>query len=186
MSQTIRNFDLLSMVPPSIRYDEQVIAACSALETELQEITTLADSIEIINNLSTLDADILDHLAWAWHVDFYEDTLDLDTKRSLVKNAIQWHRKKGTTAVVQEYVSTILENAEVQEWFDYSGDPYHFRVVKIGGEMLEADQYTRLKSVIDTVKNARSYLDGVSLSRTLTGTMYLGGAISIHKRMEVG
>lgn len=172
--QNTRNFDLLSLLPSSLQSDAQVIAACSALEGELQAVSTAVDEIMIVSKLDTLPAEVIDHLAWQWHVDFYEDSLALVIRRALVKKSIPWHRRKGTKAIVQEYVSTVLSNGVVTEWFDYGGSPYHFRV-QTDEIITDATVYERLTSVINAVKNVRSWLDALIVNRSWNGKIYVGG-----------
>ncbi|MBP2654262.1 MAG: phage tail protein [Firmicutes bacterium] len=182
--QNIRNFDLLSLVPPSIKNDSQVIAACSALESEIQAVSIAIDDLFIIAKLSSQPEAVIDHLAWQWHADFYEDTSDLATKRSLVQNAINWHRKKGTAAVVQEYVTTVLSDGVVSEWFDYNGEPYYFKVST--DEVLSSSTvYDKLVEIINAVKNARSWLEGIIINRSWTGTTYFGGALSLGRTITL-
>ncbi|MBP2655420.1 MAG: phage tail protein [Firmicutes bacterium] len=182
--QSTRNFDLLSLVSPSIRYDSQVIAACSALESELQAVSCAVDNLLIVSNVSSQPEAVIDHLAWQWHVDFYDDTLDLATKRSLVQNAINWHRKKGTVAVVQEYVSTVLSNGIVSEWFDYGGEPYYFKVST--DEVISSlSIYEKLVDIINAVKNARSWLEGVIICRTWNCNLYFSSALVSGKMLTL-
>ncbi|MBP2655900.1 MAG: phage tail protein [Firmicutes bacterium] len=186
MSKSIFDVTWLDLVPLVLSGDSQVKAMSAGASPQLQEVSNAIVECIILARLDELDEDVVDLLAWQYHVDFYDDELTLTQKRALVETSIDTHRHKGTPYAVEKVVKAILDNAVVEEWFDYGGEPYYFRVVKIGGEMIAPDQYVRLKKAINTVKNARSHLDGVSLSRSLSGTMYLGGAISIHKRIEVG
>lgn len=51
--------------------------------------------------------------------------------------------------------------------------------------MPDAAIYARLKKAIDTVKNTRSWLEGVSLHRETSGTVYAGGAVGSCRRVEI-
>lgn len=86
---------------------------------------------------------------------------------------------------MEQVVKAILKDAVVQEWWEYGGDPGYFRVVRIGGEMIEPSLYERLVNAINTVKNTRSWLEGVSLYRELPGTVYIGGACSSMRTVEI-
>jgi len=183
--QNVRNFDLLSLIPPSIRGDSQVIASCKALEGELQAVSMAIDNILIISKMDTLPESVIDNLAWQWHVDFYDDTMTIDIKRELVKNAIAWHRRKGTPAIVQEYVSTVLSAGVVSEWFDYAGEPYHFKI-STDQIITDVSLYDRLLAVVNAVKNVRSWLDGVSIKRKWSGNMYVGGALYRGQNLTIG
>jgi phage tail P2-like protein len=165
---------LIDLVPPSIRDDPEVQAASAALEGELQAVTAAIPTVLLIPRIDELPEDVIDALAWQWHVDFYEPGISLEQKRTLVKTSIAQHRRKGTPWAVEQVVKAILDDAVVQEWWEYGGDPYYFRVIKINGQ-ITAEMYPQLKRAVDTVKNTRSWLEGVSLFRETFGTIYSGG-----------
>lgn len=185
MSRDIYNVEWLDLIPPSISGDEQVQAISTAVTPQLQEVSQEIRECILLARIDKLPEPVIDLMAWQWHVDFYEPELTLDQKRALVKTAIDAHRHKGTAYAVELVVKAILNDGVVQEWFEYGGQPYYFRVIKINGQMPDADIYIRLKKAIDTVKNTRSWLEGISLQRGMTGTIYFGGAQSVHKRIDI-
>ncbi|MCM0759618.1 phage tail protein I [Sporomusa sphaeroides DSM 2875] len=176
---------LIDLVPPSIKDDPEVQAAAAALEGELQAVTAAIPTVLLISRIDELAEDVIDLLAWQWHVDFYEPGISLAQKRTLVKTSIAQHRRKGTPWAVEQVVKAILNEGIVQEWFEYGGEPYYFRVIKIDGQMPDAAIYTRLKKAIDTVKNTRSWLEGVALYRETAGTVYVGVAVGSCRRIEI-
>ncbi|WP_094607723.1 hypothetical protein SPSIL_009150 [Sporomusa silvacetica DSM 10669] len=185
MTKSIYDVSWLDLIPSSISGDVQVQAISAAVTPQLQEVSNAIKECTILVRIDELSENVIDLLAWQYHVDFYEPDLTLTQKRALVKTSIDAHRHKGTPYAVKLVVTAILEDAEVQEWFDYGGDPYYFRVVKIGGQMIDADTYTRLKKAIDKVKNTRSWLDGVSLTRTIEGSIYFGILNSVHRKVDI-
>ncbi|HWR07741.1 phage tail protein I [Sporomusa sp.] len=186
MMADISKVALLDLVPVSIRGDPQVQAAAAALDQELKAVTAAIPSTLLISRIDELPESVLDLLAWQFHVDFYEPaSLDLAKKRVLVKQSIAWHRRKGTPSVVEEMVQAILDNAIVEEWPEYGGDPYYFRVVKIGGELVDTEAYVLLKKAIDTVKNTRSWLEGISLLRQIDSRIYFGVLQSTHTKVDI-
>lgn len=176
---------LIDLVPPSIRDDPEVQAAAAVLEGELQVITASIPTVLLISRIDELAEDVIDALAWQWHVDFYEPGISLAQKRTLVKTSIAQHRRKGTPWAVEQVVKAILNEGIVQEWFEYGGEPYYFRVIKIDGQMPDAAIYDRLKKAIDTVKNTRSWLEGVALYRESSGTVYVGGSVGSMRTVEI-
>ena len=181
----IEETKLIDLVPSSIRDDEQIKAAAEALQGELDSVTAAIPTTLLISRIDELAEDVIDLLAWQWHVDFYEQGISLDQKRALVKTSIAQHRKKGTPWAVERVVNIILNEGIVQEWYEYGGEPYYFRVIKINGQMPDAEIYDRLKRAIDTVKNRRSWLEGIALYRETSGTVYIGGAVGSMKTVEI-
>lgn len=138
MSTKLRDIKLLEHCTSSIAYDAQVQAGCTAFDAQMYEIAddmdgvnppTQGDQLELPPPqgiifipliLSLLDETLIDILAWQFHVDFYDPAKPLDFKRQLVQNAIQWHMRKGTVALVQEVLDTYWPGgASLTEWFEY-------------------------------------------------------------------
>lgn len=174
-----------AIVPPSIAGDEQVKAITEAITPQIQEVSNAIKECIILARLDEQPEAVVDLLAWQYHVDFYSGDLPIEQKRDLVRTSIDAHMHKGTPYAVEQVVKAILGEAEVQEWFDYGGEPYHFRVVKIGGQMVDADMYTNLKSAINKVKNTRSWLEGVSLSRTIDSEIFFGVILGGHRKIDI-
>lgn len=82
-------------------------------------------------------------------------------------------------------MSIILEDGRVEEWFQYGGEPYHFRVILILGPMASEETIQKLVDTVYAVKNVRSWLDYVQFHRESEGHIYFGGANTVHKRVEI-
>lgn len=142
-----------------------------SLEREnAKELAELTDEISYKYNLKIaqvliypvidkLDSDLINALAIQLHCDYYEKSLSLEDRRTLVKNSIAWHRIKGTPAVVEEVVSTVFARGRIAEWFEYGGDPYYFRIYVSGFQSEIDDNLDRLVHVVESVKNVRSWLE---------------------------
>lgn len=184
MADTMQTVSLLSILPPNLQSDAQVQAAAKALDAELLAATDAIDEALLLPRLGELPENVIDLLAWQWHVDFYNYQLPIEKKRAMVRQAIAWHKRKGTPSVVQEVVSAIYSGGNVTEWFDYDGQPYHFRVETtgvIGSDII----YTQLQRMINAVKNVRSWLDGVYIKRSWNASMYFGAIARTGKTLTI-
>lgn len=186
MTKRLDNIVWSEIIPQAIRNDTQVQAMSAAVTPQLQDVSQKIEECIILARLDELPETVVDLLAWQYHVDFYENGLTLNEKRRLVKTSIDVHRHKGTPYAVQTVVSAILENAKVEEWFEYGGDPYHFRVKLITGPMTGAETIAKLTKAINMTKNARSWLDGVEFSREIMQEIYIGSMSWMHKNVEIG
>lgn len=180
----IQDVSLSKSLTPALAADSRMVSVTDAVEKELLEIAAKRALLYLYANIDNLPEQVINLLAWQWHVDFWDNELSLEQKRNLVKNSIRWHRRKGTPSAVEEVVSAILEGAIVQEWFEYGGEPYHFRVVKINGQVT-AEMYPKLKKAVDTVKNTRSWLEGVSLSRNVNSDIFYGIMQGTHTKVDI-
>ena len=186
MSRTIKDIIWSEIMPPAIQNDSQAKAISAAVTPQLQEISQAIEECLILSRLDQLPEAVVDLLAWQYHVDFYDEGVTLEQKCNLVRTSIDVHRHKGTPYAVQTVVSAILEHAKVEEWFEYGGEPYHFRVKLITGPISDAKTIAKLTKAINMTKNERSWLDGVEFSRTLEEKIYIGSMSWMHKNVVIG
>lgn len=182
------NLDEISMaknLTPALACDPRMVRVMEAVDKELKELAARQYLLYIVANIDVMPEPVINLLAWQWHVDFWDDSLELDQKRKLVKNSIAWHRRKGTPAVVEEVVGTILEKAVIKENWEYGGNPYCFRVEMIEGPLPNAATIDRLVKAINSVKNKRSHLDGVAFFREINCSLFLGSSTYIHKTVTI-
>ena len=112
--------------------------------------------------IDTVPAPVLPYLAEQFHILGNEGWLlaiNDGQKRSLIKAAIELHRHKGTRWAVEQVLVVLGHTGEVQEWFEYAGDPYHFRVIIYYNALapLSTDQKRQLAAMIWEYKNKRSW-----------------------------
>lgn len=179
------NFKLIDLLPSSIVADATVknISLCS--EKLLQNLAGQTSVLLLLPHLDELPEAIVDELAWEYHVDTYNADFDISIKRQLVRQSIAWHRKKGTPAAVTEMLSTIYSSAQLEEFWEYGGQPYHFRVI-IGEDRTDSAQMVDdALRIIKLSKNVRSWLDGIKFRRNITGTIYTGAVMAKNKRVEL-
>ena len=149
-------------IPAVLAADERLSAARTALETLLAALSTDARQALFLPRLNLLTGAILDILANQYHVDFYDPNMTDEIKRRLIRDAIGWHRRKGTPSAVEEIARTMFNTAYVEEWFEYGGAPYFFRLVQdISSDDEDSDRGTinRLKAAVEESKNTRSWLE---------------------------
>ena len=165
------------MLPSSLAGDPDMAAAAKAIDEQLSLNEEYTESIIIKPNIDEQPENIVDNLAWEFHVDFYEPlNMDLATKRELVKLSPELHAIKGTPAAVEKIVAAAFDEALVEEWFDYGGLPYFFRVTTTD-PIVDADQIKRLVAAIYSMKNTRSWLDMIAVLRRYEMKLYWAGGI---------
>jgi phage tail P2-like protein len=135
-----------------------------AFDEVLRDIIKKIPNISVIPNLvlnKTVDTVLIDLLAWQFHVDFYDPNMPVGVRRDLVLKSLDWHFRKGTPSVVEDIVSTVFSKAIVEEWFEYDGLPYRFRVAT-EESMPDTETRSNLIHAINSVKNTRSFFDTFS------------------------
>ena len=72
--------------------------------------------------------DLLDILAEDLGLTWYDSDAPAAVKRELLKNSGQVFRRLGTKWAVENVIGTYFGEGFVREWFEYDGEPGHFRV----------------------------------------------------------
>lgn len=181
----LKDDSLQQILPSSIASDKTVQDIAKAISAKLQLINRQTELILLLPRLDELSEALIDELAWQYHVDFYDYQADIEKKRALVRNAIAWHRYKGTPAAVEEVCTAVFRTARVFEWFQYDGEPYHFQVRLIEEGVPDEKVIDNLERAIQVTKNTRSWLDGLSFYRELMATIYMAKAMWVHKSVHI-
>jgi phage tail P2-like protein len=162
----------LDIVPSSIRADPQVIAACGAIDKELAAMYGCMGSVPggilFWPFVDQQTPPLLDILAWEMHVDVWagwDGDLTTEQKVELINSSIDWHRHKGTKYAVEQMLKTVFRQGYVQEWYEYGGRPYFFRIVT--EEPYDAERFARAWAGIMAVKNVRSWMEDITLEPPL-------------------
>ena len=157
-----------------MREDTNFKGICHALESEIKLLHEQTNLIKLFINIDNLSEEVLDELAWQFNVIEYSTSYSIDIKRNLIKNCMVNHHKRGTVAAVEDIASTIFGNATVTEWFEYGGEPYHFKVytenVSTSDEMI-----IEFNRVIRQTQNIRSHLEAVVAETMDSMDLYYGG-----------
>lgn len=181
----LKHTSLLDVLPPNLAEDETLRNVALALDGEMQRTTELSRMVLLLARIDELDDATIDLLAKQFKVDFYDADTPLERKRELVRTSIAWHRKKGTPAAVQQVVDALIGGAKVQEYWEYGGRPYFFRVGGITGPLVSENTITAIARAIKISKNTRSHLEDIRFERHLGEKVYMGAGVRLHKTIEV-
>lgn len=180
---------LIDILPDSVLADKKLRASAEALDFELGKLSVAAREVLHLPRLDELNGAVLDFLAEAFHIDFYEPLYLSDAeKKNLIRDSIAWHRVKGTVWAVDRVANDYFSDAEVHEWFQYGyeAEPiaYHF--------LLHTQGYTSTPEAFETflrrlwdAKNVRSWLDKIIIQRKIwVPPIYAGAADVITGTIE--
>ncbi len=112
----------------------------------------------IYSRIDDLDEAVLDILAVDLKIDWYDFDAKIDVKRRVVMDSWYIHHRMGTRSAVETAISDVYPHSIVEEWFEYGGDPYHFRVV-LDADHSEPIPVDTAMDKIKIFKPARSALD---------------------------
>lgn len=157
----MRSFDadgLLAIFPPALRKSPDYWLLAQVVAPELAALFQAAERCEIYCRVDTLPEEILDVLAAELSVGWWKPDATLSEKRLGIKQALAGHRQLGTVQAVQDAVDTFLGGGTVEEWFDYDGEPYHYRISGVDSEAYFTG-YDAFMRVISNVTRFSAVLD---------------------------
>jgi len=162
----------IELFPPNLREDKNIQAFAEILDKVFSSLTEEELQKLFIYAIDSQPEEVLDWLAWQFHVEGYDLAKTVEEKRNLVKNAIELHRYKGTRYAVEKALSTLNLGGKVKEWFEYGGKPYRFKVdLGIKNKEITPELHQKLLELINKYKNERSWLEEILLSYLATGSL---------------
>ena len=182
----IYSVDFTRSLPPTLKDDPEINALGRAIAEQLQITARQIRQNIIYARIDELDEQTLDILAYDLHVDWYDHSYPIEVKRQTIKDSVKIHRRLGTKYAVETALGAVFPGTRVEEWFEYDGDPYTFRVIINATEngVTAAQQAAVLERVI-FYKNLRSHLEAVRFKVEKKTAVHVVGYHSIGTRLEV-
>jgi len=177
----LQEISILNIMPQNIARDPNVIMMAAAFDEELRSFVSQIPNVAIMKRLvlrEIIDHALLDMLAWQWHVDIYDTSWSTAMKQDAIFNSLDWHRRKGTTKVVEEVARWYFGDAEVTQWFE--GLPYPAGVprnaytfmISTSLQDVSEDAVKSVYDIIKRVKNTRSWMAALQIIREVAYTVY--------------
>jgi len=121
----------------------------------------LARLAVIYARIDELGEDVLDILAHDLRVDWYDDSYPIAAKRAVIKDSVKVHKRLGTKYAVVTALGSVFPKSEVQEWFEYGGEPFCFRIIlDMTGAKAPAD-YFQVVRAAEFYKRLTAHLDEI-------------------------
>lgn len=156
---------LTDALPKTLAEQPWVQALAEASRKMRRRVIAYADRTRLFCDIDEASEEALDALAVELQTPLYKNDYPLTVKRQIVKNSMLYYIRSGTRGAVEELLADIYQGAEVEEWFEYGGEPNYFRVaIDISrttvpvAEMAPAE----LESWLYSVKRASSALESLS------------------------
>lgn len=105
----------------------------------------------------------LDEYAYGLGVAWYDKSADIETKRKWLIEVHDMRCCVGTKDAIHRLLLGFYGNCDVEENWQYGGEPFHFRVIVSGEWSQERAAWAR--NAIEQAKNVRSIFDGLHLGR---------------------
>lgn len=156
-------FGIERLVPQFILQDKNGYALAKAIEAGIALfIEAVETGVETITDPEKMPEWRLDEMAWEMG-GLYDYNASKAEKRVWIQEAVPLYASYGTAAAIEKYLKGYFEEAEVEEWPQYSGQAFHFRVT-VRGEMTDEKMRIAQKAA-QTLKNVRSVMDDISIGK---------------------
>lgn len=180
----LHDFSLTDLLPASLTSNPENGALVEAISEMFRYVLGQTDILDPSNPIPEM---LLDIIAKEEHLDYYDDRLSAEQKRALIQSSWTVHRKKGTPQAIEDVVSIILDKAKIVEWFEYGGDPYHFRIEIDGPLRSERDLPSAFRAV-EKNKRKSTRLESIWFRKddgVYYRVIYKNGRIHIHPVIAV-
>lgn len=169
MSLNDSDNDLL-LLPQSATELERILSS-----VDRRQLSLPTDLIKDVHDFDRCPPEWLPLLAVAWSVDEWNPDWSEETKRNAIKASLSIHKKKGTAAALKEAIAVLGMDAVVEEWFEYAGQPYRFRITaKFKEQPFTQNEIATLTRVALATKNVRSYFEGLTWARDIDAPIKAG------------
>jgi phage tail P2-like protein len=180
--------NLLRALPDVLRNDKKMFALASSVATALAARTDEIDALGIYTRVADLGEDLLDILAYDFKVDWYGYDYGLDAKRALFKDNFRVHRHLGTRGAVETALSDVYPGSEVEEWFEYGGNPFFFRILLDVTDQRVSISHSDIVRTVGIYKSLRSHLedDAITYRSRIYANVHMACSYAIYSTRACG
>jgi len=157
------------LIPPNLLADENIKALIESIEPEFEKVKNEIINVLIYPRIDELNEEVLDLLAYQFHIEGYDLATSIEEKRNLIKKSIELHKYKGTKYAIEQVLKALGLEGQIKEWFEYGGKPYYFKIeIDINKTLdrnivLSNTVREKLTKLINEYKNLRSKLEDLRL-----------------------
>jgi len=152
--------NMLRALPDVLKNDARMAAIAEAIAGALVNCVRDTDKLLIYPDIDNLPEELLDILAYDFKVDWWDYSYTLREKIQTLKDSWIVHRRLGTRWAVKTAIAAIYPEVQINEWFEYGGKPYHFRMsIDDANRQITPERHIRLLQLTEYYKNLRSHLE---------------------------
>lgn len=153
---------ITDIMPDNLKSDPVAQAISYAISNTVKKIIDTSEQASVYAAVDILEETYIDLLAVELRTKYYSDGFSIAEKREMIKKTLPWYYKAGTLSTVKELVDFVFLSAETEEWFQYAGNPYLFRlIVNVINQDISLKKYLDFLQALYEVKNTRSHLEAI-------------------------
>ena len=148
-------------LPAALKHDPKMRAIAETVTREALRVSGDIENVLIYSRIDDLPEALIDILAYDMHVDWYDYSYPLKVKRDILKGSVRVHKKMGTKYAVEKALGALYPQSEVEEWYQYEGEPHHFHIVCDVTENRVTASFQDIINAVMMYKRLSSHLDEV-------------------------
>lgn len=168
---------------PANMQNAETQAFGTALDRQMRKLIDFSRCVLVWPKLDALNSKYCDYAAASIRALYYSSEYDRETRIAILKGALSTYRYAGTVKGVEELLDKVFENAKLVPWFEYGGEPYHFKIVLPTDSSEETIR--KFSEILEKVKAARSIIDGVeTMTYEYSMEAHIANGVSGYEKME--
>lgn len=177
----LKDVDILKLCPAFMREDKSNQILANGANNIFRTWADNIDRLSVIDQIDKLTEEELDQLASDKNIFWYDTKANIAIKRLLIKNSKLVFNRLGTVWAVESVMNDYLPKSELQEWFDYDGEPGYFRLITNNTDILRTDIQIFL-NILKGIKRRSVWLESIILKFEQELIFYLGfGVVEVVK-----
>lgn len=175
----VRDVTISDLLPYTMKTPKNI-----ALSKAFGEMTRyLYDTLQSVifwADINSADDMLLNSMAAEIDCPFYENGMSIEQKRELIAVSDIYNSRTGTTSAVDKLIAAAFKNGNIQEWYEYGGNPYCFKInMDSSSSKSEMNDFNYFFSMLRKIKNARSKLEVINISKDLpTSNLHSAGVVT--------
>ena len=166
----------MASAPAVLVNDPEMRPLVELLADQMATLYSKCSLPNIFGRIDDLPEGLLDILAQDFAVEWYDFNWAIDVKRATIRDSFYINRYKGTAGAVKRALADAWPSASIEEWFEYGGDPFSFRIIV--AEEWSEEMESAIQSSVRHYKNERSHLDTITFNAgNATAPMYIAAAV---------
>ena len=181
---TLSDLELKRLLPYFMRMDGAVTGLSEGVEQVVKAMLEKIIEFSTWDHIDDLPESELDALAWELYIPWYDSTASIEVKRRIIKQSDQIHAKRGTKWAVEQVISSYFGNGQIEEWFEYGGEPGHFRITS-EDPLTNTERRKQFMDALEYVKRKSAWLDEIRILITQTAQLYAGAYLSVGRGITI-
>lgn len=173
---TLGDLHFIELLPSFMRDDPAVQGLAAGVDQLIRSAVPTIENLTVWGRIDQLPEDDLDELAQEMNLLWYDRNASIEVKRQIIRDGYATWQALGTKWAVENTIQAYFGDGNVEEWWEYGGEPGHFRVTS-ANPSLNAEKFNEFLGILDKVKRASAKLDAVVISLVSDMPIYAGVAV---------